>query len=119
MTTNTNPRRNIDHSTCGHPLTKAARAICRRTHAAGNQGPVPLSVILPTQAIATPRADVPERDVHWNWLHGPRAEAFTPCSCGGKPEGFKDRGDGVWVCSKCDNPTRFYILNVLGGLLTA
>ncbi len=119
MTTNTNPRRNIDHSSCGHPLTKQARAMCRR--ARGTQGPVPLTTILPTQAIATPRTDIPERDVHFTWLMGPKNDRveYTPCKCKGKLDGFTDRGDGVWVHSTCGNPTRFYILNVLGGLLTA
>jgi hypothetical protein len=90
MTTNTNPSPSatIDHTTCGHPLTKQARAICRKAR----------------RTVAAPPAPrvVPEA-----------------CSCKGKPSGFRDNGQGMWVCADCDRPTRMYLLNALGLALTA
>lgn len=122
MTTNSLPRRNIDHSSCGHPLTKADRAICRRARAAGTA----LLVAQPTDMVFELRgsasghrsSDLPERDVHFTWLMGPKPEptpvrpTYEPCTCTTR-RGFHADEHEVWVCTTCDKPTALYLAELL------
>lgn len=109
MTTNTNPRRNTSHRDCAHPATKADRARCRAARAL-------VTAVYASAVELTPRPalDVPERDVHFSWLMGPKPEPVTrptyePCTCTGKPKGFHADADDVWVCVTCERPTALYL----------
>jgi hypothetical protein len=84
------------HANCTHPTTKTDRARCRRM----NGGATP-------KGLTVKPAGHRERHV------------VEPCSCKGKPSGFRDAGNGMWVCADCDRPTKGFLLNALGQVLTA
>ena len=76
------------HALCDHPVTKAARAKCRKIRGAAWAN------------AAAARATKPKI-------------VIEPCICTGKPAGFHDRGDGVWVCVDCDRPSKGFAENVM------
>lgn len=93
--TTTNTRPLTAHANCDHPVTKAARAKCRKER--GN---------FYNDAIAARRTAKPKI-------------VLETCCCKGKPSGFTRNDDGVWVCADCDRPTKQYAMNALGALLVA
>ena len=97
MTTNTAPRQLTAPAFCSHPVTKAARAKCRKENGA-----------------AAAKANY----VRVTAKPAPRVVLET-CCCKGKPSGFTRNADDVWVCADCDRPTKQYAMNALGALLVA
>ncbi len=96
MTTNAAHRQPTTHAFCSHPVTKAARAKCRKERGADYA----------TARVA--RATVKQPVV------------IEPCSCKGKPSGFTFNPEkDYWVCADCDRPTKGYLMNALGALLAA
>lgn len=85
------------HSHCTHPVTKAARAKCRKERGS-----------FYAQAMSARKAKAkPEPKAQ------PKPVVLETCCCKGKPSGFTCKGDNMWVCADCDRPTKQYALNVL------
>jgi hypothetical protein len=93
MTTNTAPL--TAHALCDHPVTKAARAKCRKDRGA--------AWVLAAAARATKPA--------------PKIE-IEPCTCK-RRSGFTSHTDGVWVCADCDRPTAGFITNAMDANVAA
>jgi hypothetical protein len=89
MTTNAAPI--TAHAHCSHPVTKQARAICRRQRGAAYASSIA------ARATAKPRPKL----------------VIETCCCKGKPSGFTANALGVWVCVDCDRPKPDYAKNVL------
>lgn len=83
------------HALCDHPVTKAARAKCRKIRGAAWAN------------AAAARATKPAPKI-----------VVEPCTCK-RRSGFTSHVEGVWVCADCDRPTAAFAQNVMNADVAA